>query len=334
MYESFAKSRRVWKSGFTLIELLVVIAIIAILIALLLPAVQQAREAARRLQCRNNLKQFGVALHNYHDAFSAFPPACVLQLSQVADSFSAHARILPFVDQGSLQALINFSVSYTAQPQVAQTRVAMFLCPSEVHDQANTTTGFTHYPSNYAVNFGTWFAWDPNTGAIGDGAFGVNSKFSTANFTDGTSNTIGIAEVKTYQALLRDGGSPNTVGVAPPSTGAEVLAYGGTFDPVLAHSQWVNGMMVQTGMTTAFTPNTTTTYMNGSSSVDVDFMSSRLGISATNLSYGTMTARSYHAGIVHALLMDGSVRAFNSNIDRGVWRALGTRANGEVTSEY
>lgn len=322
------------KPGFTLIELLVVIAIIAILIALLLPAVQQAREAARRLQCKNNLKQFGLALHNYQDSFSAFPPACVLRMNQASDSFSVHARILPFVDQGSLQSLINFSASYTAQPQVAQTRVAMYLCPSEVHDQANTTATFTHYPSNYAVNFGTWFAWDPTTGAIGDGAFGVNSRFRPADFTDGMSNSLGIAEVKTYQALIRDGGAPNTAGVAPPTSAADILTYGGTFDPILAHTQWVNGMLVQTGMTTAFTPNATTPYLNGSTSVDVDFVSSRLGISATNLTYGTLTARSYHTGIVHGLLMDGSVRAFNSSIDRGIWRALGTRANGEVTSEF
>ncbi len=322
------------RSAFTLIELLVVIAIIAILIALLLPAVQQAREAARRLQCKNNLRQFGLALHNYVDAHSAFPPACVLNLNQVADSYSVHARILPFVDQAALQSLINFSISYTAQPQVGRTRIAMFLCPSEINDRPWITPTLTYYPSSYAANFGTWFAWNPNTGETGDGAFGVNSKFSSASFTDGLSNTLGIAEVKTFQPLVHDSGSPNTPGVAAPATPAAVMAYGGAFDPTLAHTSWVNGMLVQTGMTTTFPPNTPVTYLNGSTPYDVDFVSSRLGLSPTNLTYGAMTARSFHVGIVQILLMDGSVRAASTNVDNQVWRSLGTRAGSEVVGEF
>lgn len=334
MDASFDKSGRSRPPGFTLIELMVVIAIIAILIALLLPAVQQAREAARRTQCKNNLKQFGLAIHNYAESFATFPPACVLPLSAVSDSFSVHARILPYVDEASLHSLINFSLSYKVQPLVTQTRVEMFLCPSDVNDQAATTGGLTYYPSSYAVSFGTWFAWNPTTGATGDGAFGVNSRFRTADFIDGLSNTIGVAEVKTYHALLHDGGSPNAPNVPPPPTPAAAIAYGGTFDPGLAHTQWVNGMMVQTGMTTTFPPNTAAIFTNGSTRVDVDFMSTRLGTSATNLSYGTMTARSYHSGTAEILLMDGSVRTASNNIDQGIWRALGTRANGEVITEF
>jgi prepilin-type processing-associated H-X9-DG protein len=148
------------------------------------------------------------------------------------------------------------------------------------------------------------------------------------------SNSMGMAEVKTFQAILHDGGSPNTLGAAPPATAAEILAYGGTFDPTLAHSQWVNGMLTHTGMTTTFTPNTQVIYMNGSSSVDVDFISSRLGLSATIPTYGVLTARSYHTGLVNILLMDGSVRSASSNIDKSVWRGLGTRSNGEVTSDF
>lgn len=329
-----SRSGQLPRRAFTLIELLVVIAIIAVLIALLLPAVQQAREAARRIQCKNNLKQFGLALHNYVDSFTAFPPACVLPLNQVTDSFSAHARILPYVDQASLQSLINFSTSYKQQPQVTQTRVSMFLCPSEVNVQASSIGGLTYTPSNYAVSFGTWFAWNPTTGATSDGAFGVNSKFGPADFSDGLSNTIGIAEVKTYQALLHDGGWPNTPNVAPPATPADAIAYGGAFDVNLAHAQWINGMMVQTGMTTTFPPNTPAIYMNGSTPVDVDFVSTRLGISATNLTYGTVTARSFHIGLAHVLLMDGSVRGVSSQTDQRVWRSLGTRANGEVASDF
>ncbi len=334
MHVGTVKAKVSRQLGFTLIELLVVVAIIAVLVALLLPAVQQAREAARRVQCKNNLKQFGLALHNYLDPFGAFPPACVLRLNQVSDSYSVHARILPYVDQENLQELIDFSLSYTVQPQVAQTPIAMFLCPSEVNDQATSAGPIAYHASSYAVSFGTWFAWNPTTGDTGDGAFGVNSRFRPGDFRDGLSNTIGIAEVKTYQALLRDGAAPNAPNVAPPSAPADVLAYGGTFDPSLAHTEWVNGMMVQTGMTTALTPNAPLIYMNGTTPVDVDFVSSRLGISATNLTYGTITARSHHAGTVNILLMDGSVRAAINGIDRRIWRALGTRARGEVIGDF
>lgn len=322
------------RRAFTLIELLVVIAIIAVLIALLLPAVQQAREAARRIQCKNNLKQFGLALHNYLDAYSTFPPACVLPRNQVADSYSVHARLLPYVDQASLQSLINFSLSYVVQPQVPQTSIPMFLCPSEINSRANTSANLTYYPSNYAANYGTWFAWNPNTGDTGDGAFGVNSRFRAGDFSDGLSNSLGIAEVKTYQSLLHDGGTPNVPNAPPPATPADAITYGGTFDSNFAHTQWVSGKMVQTGLTTTFTPNTPAIFLNGSTPVDVDFVSTRLGTSATNLTYGAVTSRSYHTGIAQILLMDGSVRAANNNLDRTIWRALGTRAGNEVAGEF
>lgn len=328
------KSSEVLRRAFTLIEMLVVIAIISSMIALLLPAIQQAREAARRVHCKNNLKQFGLALHNYTDAFGTFPPACVLPLNQVADSYSAHARILPFLDQARLYSLIDFSLSYKAERQLAQTRVPTFICSSDINDRASTSGGVTCYPSNYAFSFGTWFAWDPNSGAAGDGAFGVNSGIRPGDFRDGMSNTIGICEVRTYQALLHDGGSPNTPNVPPPLIPAQAIEYGGTLDLNLAHTQWVNGMMVQTGMTTTFPPNTPAIALSRTMPVDVDFVSTRLGSSATNLTYGTVTARSYHTGIAHVLLMDGSVRPVSSQTDQGVWRAIGTRFGGEIVGDF
>jgi prepilin-type N-terminal cleavage/methylation domain-containing protein/prepilin-type processing-associated H-X9-DG protein len=318
------------RSAFTLVELLVVIAIIAVLIGLLLPAVQKVREAASRMQCSNNLKQIGLALHNFESSFQSFPPPCILKIGTVSDSWSIHAQILPYIEQGNLQNLIDFSSSYQNQPQVTQTRIKLLICPSEVNDRSYSVPPLTYYPTCYAVNYGTWFVYDPNTQQIGNGAFGVNRMMRTAEFTDGMSNTLGMTEVKAHQALLHDGGSPSTPNVPAPSTPAECLSYGGPLDPQLGHTQWVNGMMVQTGMTTTFPPNTKMAAMNGTAVLDVDFMSSRLGLSATRLSYGAVNARSYHSGGVNALLMDGSVHFVTNAVSLATWRALGSRAGGEV----
>jgi prepilin-type N-terminal cleavage/methylation domain-containing protein len=118
------------RSGFTLIELLVAIAIIGILIALLLPAVQKVREAANRARCENNLKQLAIALHNYHGVFEAFPPG---RTYPSASSFSAHSKLLPFLEQDNLYRLINFDVPYSdpANAVSRATVVPTFLCPSD-----------------------------------------------------------------------------------------------------------------------------------------------------------------------------------------------------------
>jgi prepilin-type processing-associated H-X9-DG protein len=271
-----------------------------------------------------------LALHNYQSGFRRFPPPCTLKIGVPSDTWSAHAILLPYVEDANLQSLIDFSSSYTNQPRVTQARVGLLMCPSEINDASYSVTPLTYYPTNYAVNFGTWFVFDPNTQQVGDGAFGANRPMRPADFVDGLSNTLGMAEVKAHQPLLHDGGLPNMAKAPPPSTAAECLPYGGTFDPEVGHTQWVNGMMVQTGMTTTFAPNTKILYANGSTTVDVDFMSSRLGISATRMSYGAVNARSYHPGGVNALLMDGSVRFVSDTVDLPAWRALGSRAGGEV----
>ena len=151
------------RNAFTLIELLVVIAIISVLIALLLPAVQAAREAARRTQCTNNLKQFGLALHNYASNWDCFPPFCTVPTTLVAFPYSIHSRLLPFLEQGNLFNQINFSLPFQIQSTVTGTRVASFVCPSEVNDQPVVNAGITYQPTTYGANVGTWFVWDPVT---------------------------------------------------------------------------------------------------------------------------------------------------------------------------
>jgi len=322
--------------GFTLIELLVVIAIIAVLISLLLPAVQQAREAARRTQCKNNLKQIGLAAHNYLDVYTRFPLVSELPYNELSEPWSAQARLLPYIDQANLHNLIDWGTSarYESNPIVCQTRVPIYLCPSETQDHARPTAVLIHYPLNYSFNEGTWFIFDPVSGRVGDGAFHPNTAFQPADFVDGMSNTLCASENKAFQPNVWDTMLPATIGVPPPSTPAEAAAYiGGTFD-INGHTEWVEGDVHEVGFTTTFTPNTVVPHTNGGVNYDIDITSMRDGESVTLPTYAAVTSRSYHEGLVQVLLMDGSARAVAENIDLKVWRSLGTRAGGEVIGEF
>src|SRR5262245_15507140 len=159
--------------GFTLVELLVVIAIIGILIALLLPAVQAAREAARRSQCMNNLRQMGLAMLNYEQSYKKFPPSDVLvpdpATGELTKSLglSVHARLLPFVEESSLRTLVNFSAAYSDASNVTakMTRVPMFVCPSDGGENA-TAINAKGAATSYHANQGSGVVWSiPKTAA-------------------------------------------------------------------------------------------------------------------------------------------------------------------------
>jgi prepilin-type N-terminal cleavage/methylation domain-containing protein/prepilin-type processing-associated H-X9-DG protein len=325
------------RPAFTLIELLVVIAIIAVLIGLLVPAVQKVREAANNTQCKNNLKQIGLGLHNYEGTFRRFPPAGVYPVGGTsADSYSVHARILPYLEQANLYQLVDLNASAISQPFVVQQRIAVYLCPSEINDKPRTDSTPVRYPTTYAGNSGTWFVYDPNTGQGGNGAFPMNQGNRVADLRDGLSTTVGFGEVKAYTSYILGPGVPNTLNAPSPPSVAALLALGGSLKANVGHTGWTEGQTFQTGLTFVFTPNTPVIYTDASGNTyDVDYVSNRDGSSATKLSYAAMTARSYHSGgVVNILLMDGSVRSVTPTIDLATWRALGTRNGSEVVGDY
>ncbi|MFO1065976.1 MAG: DUF1559 domain-containing protein [Pirellulales bacterium] len=192
--------------GFTLVELLVVIAIIGILVALLLPAVQMAREAARRMSCSNNLKQIALASHNYESAYKRLPGVTG---NSTQTSFSVLSKILPFVEQGNLQSLVNYSIPLTLgsgggqtlnppQAQAAATVVPFFLCPSD-SGLTQFQNGGTFAPTNYMVNAGTGEVTAAgvqqyNLANSNDGLFWYAQSPRMADIIDGTSNTLLLAE--------------------------------------------------------------------------------------------------------------------------------------------
>ncbi|MCA9033488.1 MAG: DUF1559 domain-containing protein [Planctomycetaceae bacterium] len=329
--------------GFTLIELLVVIAIIAILIALLLPAVQQAREAARRIQCRNNLKQLALAVHNYADVYSALPPsACINPATSGAGnngSWGVHGRILPYLEQGNLYAQVDLSLAWDGQMSIDGLKIPAFACPSDPRSDEirNAGPGLpTLYPTTYGFNFGSWFVFNPATGKGGDGTFYPNAKLKFAAFYDGTSYTLMASEVKAWTPYRRNGGPPSTT---IPQTIAEaetIIASGGQFKNT-GHTEWPDGRVHHHGFTTTMQPNAKTHCSDGSTNyLECDFNSNQEGRNGLSGSptYAIITSRSFHTGTVNSALVDGSVRTISENIDLGVWRALGTRSGREVIGEF
>ncbi len=324
---------RAKRSAFTLVELLVVIAIIGILIALLLPAIQAAREAARRSACVNNLKQIGLALHNFENVNKAFPPSYG---GHLGTDWSAQALLLPYLEQGNLYDNIEFRQSYDSVflpdgVRLSSHRVPVYVCPSEIRAVPRLTDGQpVHFPINYGVNLGIWFVYDPVTRRTGEGAFRPYQSTKPAEFVDGLSQTLAAAEVKAYTPYYRNAGlTPPPQDLADPAT---VCTLGGDFKTDSGHTEWVDGRAHQTGITAMFPPNTRVLCTLGGVAYDVDWNNQQEGKSATVPTYAAVTARSYHPGVVNTLLMDGSVRNVSNNVELGVWRAMATRAGNEVVS--
>ncbi len=322
------------RPGFTLLELLVVIGIIGILVALLLPAVQRAREAARRTSCRNNLRQIGIAIHNYESTYGMFPPSFTARDgAEQRGSWSIHGRILPFIEQGNAARMIQLDVDWHDQvdTRVPGMRLPTYLCPSDpLVDRVRTRDGQRYvHPQSYGFNMGHWMVFNPNTGESGSGAFRVNSPTETSSFVDGLSNTLAAAEVKGYTPYIRntqqDPGPmvPTSSSFVSNFTGDEKL--GSSPWSNTGHTVWCDGRVHHTGFTTTFPPNTRVPLVRNGVEYDVDFTSQQEGRSLTKTTYAAVTARSYHPDGVNVMLMDGSVRTVNNDIDNALWKALGTR---------
>ncbi|MFM9963655.1 MAG: DUF1559 domain-containing protein [Planctomycetaceae bacterium] len=290
------------RSGFTLIELLVVIAVIAILIALLLPAVQNARESARRTQCRNNLKQFGLALHNYADAHRVLPPGYLYKSDPVGNSmgFGWGALILPMLEQGSLQRQFNFErpVWDNANTAARMRHLPAFLCPTDPISE-NEFVSMGGPPAEqyamgcYVANFGP-----PDLDANQeqrDGVFSRNSATQLGQITDGLSQTLFVGE--RVNGLFR-AAAVHGVHFAYETTWC--CAVREVSDPTDDHGHMV--------LFQASHPP------NDSRSDDRDVSSA-------------------HQSVSHFLMGDGRVRALSANMNLAVYQALSTRAGKEAVAD-
>jgi len=350
------------RRGFTLIELLVVIAIIAILVALLLPAVQQAREAARRTQCKNNLKQFGLALHNYHDTFNTLPARQSGPGNQGTANtasrgrFSAHVPLLPYLEQSALYASITDAAFLYGGNGVPWANVAQFTqplaalkCPSDPEGPDPGNNGRTRGMNNYVYcggdgvprsdiggNATTNPAPRPNRGM-----FAALQCYGIRDCTDGTSNTIAMSERIRPSAVNGFGNISTTTSTTPAACAVQLLPNktitNGFNADTITGFRWADGANFFAGFSTALPPNSASCFTTGTVGHWNDLLAS---------------ASSRHVGGAQVLLLDGSVRFVSENISTGnqsaappvgtdgapspygVWGALGTRAHGEVVSEF
>lgn len=317
--------------GFTLVELLVVIAIIGVLVGLLLPAVQAAREAARRMQCQNNLKQIGLALHNYHDTHRVFPPGVVNPRDPNPNGANGSgtpamganwaAFILPFIEQqASWEGAATIARErvevvdwygngvYTSRNiNVGSDPLSFYSCPSHpsANEQFGNGTGMEHLGrGNYGANYGKggYGSVHTNDGAVG-GPMANNSRLSMKDIQDGTSNTLLVSELK--------------------------FRTSGTNSSSDSRGVWAYGAMSASLLTTKTGPNSATPdgVWGCRSEPNEGMPCVQIGSPYTE---NYSAARSYHTAGVLGALTDGSVRFISESIALDVWQALGTRAGGET----
>lgn len=300
------------RHAFTLVELLVVIAIIGILVGLLLPAVQSAREAARRMQCSNNLKQFGLALQNYHASIGRFPFA----IGGTGNRYSAISQLLPYCEQNNLYQQIDFSRVLNAPENDAARRaeLSLFRCPSDFDNTQPTAGGAV----NYCPNKGSSLRWqDPQA----DGVLYLQSAVRFSDITDGTSNTAAFSERN-----IGDGSngiltlsSDVFLSRANPSTQDEAVSLCNAVDvndlanqfPQFMGAPWIDGKHAYQ-------------HISGPNARSCGFQPA---------GKATMTATSRHPSGVMVAYCDGSVRFASNTINLVAWRAMGTRNGGEIPSE-
>jgi type II secretory pathway pseudopilin PulG len=329
-------------TGVTLVELLVAIGIIGILVALTLPAVQTAREAARRAQCGNNLHQIGVALHAYHAAHSMFPPVRVAwsdSTSAVFHSYSPHAYLLPYLEAQAMYASLNLDLpvqaawelsassppDYYANTTALSLGVGLFLCPTDPNGQGAR--------NNYRVNIGLGlFGQRLLAGGCGSddghGAFLMYECLGIRDFTDGTHTTVMVSE-KLCSAGAADF-HPESDYVLGPNLGCQNTDSNRMMAACQAVASPPGYFYAHAGGTWAVGSSKFTTYTHTvpPNSDIVDCIISR-GVQPPP---GSFSARSYHPRGVSCLMADGTVRFIADGIDLGLWRAIGTRDRSELAN--